>query len=305
MSKDWDLKKIKTYSLAERENMVDIGDFASLPEPGASVGELIRSFPDILAGSDFKRLAAHLSRITKAGGGIVFAMGAHVVKCGLSPVVIDLMKRGIITGVALNGAGAVHDYELALVGGTSEDVTAALPEGRFGMARETAAAYAEAAAYAREEGGGLGAAFGRLILHEELPNREVSILAAGARLGVPVTVHVAIGTDVVHMHPEADGADLGAATMNDFHTVCRTVASLGGGAWLNIGSAVLLPEVFLKALSVAVNLGADLKGLVTANLDMLPMYRPATSVVGRGPGESYQIIGRHEIMLPLLRMALI
>ncbi|MCD6404360.1 MAG: hypothetical protein J7M19_00875 [Planctomycetes bacterium] len=300
-----DINRLKTYSIRERRSLVDCKDFASLPEPGASVDEFVASLPGILAGKDFKELTSRLRGIAAAGSPIVFAMGAHVIKCGLSPVVIDLMKRGIVTAIALNGACAIHDYEIALIGRTSEDVTEALPEGRFGMARETAVALAQAASTAREKGAGLGRSLGELIIAQDLPQRGYSLFAAAAELGVPATVHVAIGTDVVHMHPEADGADIGAASLEDFRIACGVVAGLSKGAWINIGSAVLLPEVFLKAVSVARNLGADLDGLVTANLDMFDLYRPRTNVVNRPSAKGYQVIGRHEIMLPLLRMALI
>ncbi len=300
-----DIKRLRTYSIHERRSLVDCKNFASLPEPGASVDEFIAGLPDILAGKEFKELASRLRVIAAAGGPIVFAMGAHVIKCGLSPVVIDLMRRGIVTAVALNGAGAVHDYEIALIGRTSEDVTEALPKGRFGMARETAVALAQAARAAREKGVGFGRSLGKLIIAEDLPKRGYSLFAAAAELGIPATVHVAIGTDIVHMHPEADGADIGAASLEDFRIACGVVAGLSKGAWINIGSAVLLPEVFLKAVSVARNLGADLDGLLTANLDMFDLYRPRTNVVNRPSAKGYQVIGRHEIMLPLLRMALI
>jgi len=305
MSEEWNLANLKRFSIHERENLVHVEDFATLPEPGAPFEEFLKSLPNILTGREFRDLVGLLRGIAKADGGIVVAMGAHVIKCGLGPVVIDLMKRGIVTGVALNGAGAIHDYEIALIGATSEDVGETLHEGRFGMARETAGAFARAARIAHESERGLGEVLAGLIVKDELPHRRASILATAAMLDVPVTVHVAIGTDVVHMHPEADGADIGAATLEDFRSVCRTVMNLGSGAWLNVGSAVLLPEVFLKAVSVARNLGADLDNLITANFDMLDMYRPRTNVVKRPTGRGFQIIGKHEIMLPLLRMALI
>jgi deoxyhypusine synthase len=305
MSQEWDLANLKRFSIHERENLVHVEDFAKLPEPDASFDEFLKSLPNILTGRDFRELVDLLRGIVRADGGIVVAMGAHVIKCGLGPVVIDLMKRGIVTGIALNGAGAIHDYEIALIGATSEDVGETLHDGRFGMARETAGAFARAARIAHESERGLGEVLSGLVVKDELPHRRASILATAAMLEVPVTVHVAVGTDVVHMHPEADGADIGAATLEDFRSVCRTVMLLGNGAWLNVGSAVLLPEVFLKAVSVARNLGADLDNLITANFDMLDMYRPRTNVVKRPTGRGFTIIGKHEIMLPLLRMALI
>jgi len=305
MPDELDLSKLKRYSIRQRKNLVSETDFARLPEPGATVDEFIASLPGILAGRDFKEVVARLRAIIDADGPIALAMGAHVIKCGLSPVVTDLVRRGIVTSVALNGAGAIHDYEIALIGQTSEDVERELPSGRFGMARETAEVFASAARIAREKRLGLGAVLGSHIVEDDLPHRALSILASAAEMEVPATVHVAIGTDVVHMHPEADGADIGAATMEDFRTVCRVVAGLGKGAWLNVGSAVILPEVFLKAVSVAHNLGADLDGLLTVNFDMFDLYRPRINVVNRPAARGYQIIGRHEITLPLLRMALI
>lgn len=305
MRDEIDLSKLKRISINERKSLVCVDDFATLAAPGASVEELIDSMPSILAGKDFKELVASLRRISSEGGGIVMAMGAHVLKCGLSPIVIDLVRRGIVTGFAVNGAVAVHDWELAATGSTSEDVAEALSEGRFGMARETAEALAAAARKAREEGAGLGESLGAMINDDKLPHRDISILAAAASAGIPATVHVAIGTDVVHMHPETDGADLGAATLADFRRVCSVVASLERGAWLNVGSAVVLPEVFLKAVAVASNLGVNLDSLLTANLDMFDLYRPRTNVVKRPGGKGFSIAGRHEIMLPLLRLALI
>jgi len=305
MSEEWDLAQLKRYSIHERESLVNLRDFAGLPEPDSGIDAFLSSLPNILAGREFRELVARLREIAAAGGPIAAAIGAHVMKCGLSPVIIDLMRRGIVTSVAMNGAGAIHDYEIALVGETSEDVAAQLPSGRFGMARETAGAFARAARIARESERGLGDVLGSLIVKDELPHRKWSIMAAGREFDIPVTVHVALGTDVVHMHPEADGADIGAATMEDFRAVCRIVKDLGNGAWLNIGSAVLLPEVFLKAVSTANNLGADLSAMATANFDMYDLYRPRVNVVGRPGGRGFQIIGRHEIILPLLRMALI
>ena len=300
-----DFSKLRTHSIRERKSLVKVADFAALPGPGASCDELIASLPEILAGAWFRELVAKLRGVVDGGGDIVLAMGAHVIKCGLSPVVIDLINRGIVTAVATNGAGAIHDYEIALIGQTSEDVEEELSAGRFGMARETAAALAQAALAARRDGGGLGETLGAMIVRDDLPYAKHSVLAACVRAGIPATVHVAVGADVVHMHPGADGADIGAASLADFRTISGVVKGLAGGAWLNVGSAVLLPEVFLKAVAVARNLGADLDSMVTANFDMYDLYRPRTNVVKRPSGNGYQIIGRHEIMLPLLRMALI
>jgi len=228
-------------------------------------------------------------------------------------LVIDLMRRGIVTGVACNGATAIHDIEIAMLGATSEDVGDTIRDGRFGMVRETMEYFSEAAKRAARDRRGYGRAIGELALERKLPNCGYSILATAAELGLPACVHVAIGTDTVHMSPQMDGAALGTATMDDFHRLCAIVRDMGdGGAgtcgvWCNIGSAVLLPEVFLKAVSVARNLGADLDNLTTVNMDMLRHYRPAQNVVGRpvAPGRGHDIAGHHEIMVPLLRQALI
>jgi hypothetical protein len=235
---------------------------------------------------------------------VLLGMGAHVIKCGLSPWVVALMEEGVITGVAMNGAGAVHDFELAWAGATSEDVGPALEDGSFGMARETADFLNAAAADAALEGQGFGETLGQAILEERLPNAALSITAAGARLGIPVTVHVAIGTDIVHMHPSASGAAIGESSLRDFHRFAERVERLEGGVYLNAGSAVILPEVFLKALAMARNRRKGLpRRFTTANLDFIPSYRPLTNVVRRPTsrgGKGYQITGHHELLLPLL-----
>ncbi len=241
-------------------------------------------------------------------------MGGHVVKVGCGPVVIDLMKRGVVTAIACHGATAIHDVEVAMVGATSEDVADTVRDGRFGMVRETAEFFADSAKRAFEDGGGYGAAIGRLVHERKLPHAPFSILAAAAELHLPATVHVALGTDTVHMPPSADGAQIGKATLDDFRILCEVVRRMGSdapggpaGVWCNVGSAVLLPEVFLKAVSIARNLGADLDGLTTVNLDQLRHYRPAQNVVGRpvAQGRGHDLAGHHEILLPLLRQAII
>jgi hypothetical protein len=232
---------------------------------------------------------------------VVAAVGAHVIKCGASPLLIDLMKRGIVNAVATNGAAAVHDYEISLIGRTSEDVAAGLPDGEFGMARETAQGMARAAERGAQ-GDGLGRALGRMILKDKNRWARHSLFATAAALKIPATVHVAIGTDVVHMHPQISGAALGESSLQDFRILCSVVGDLDGGVWLNIGSAVLLPEVFLKALSAARNLGHKVEDFCSANLDMIQHYRPRQNVLLRPRGKGFAITGHHEIMLPLLRM---
>jgi len=300
-----DLRKLRTYPLAQRENLVHIEDFASLSGPDCSAAEFLESLPRIQAGKDLRRLAQVVARAHRRGATVVLAMGAHVIKCGLSPVVIDLIDRGIVTHVAMNGAGAIHDYEIARIGATSEDVGKALADGTFGLADETADAHKRAARIAGEKEVGLGQAFGELIEGERLPHRRVSILASAWRKRVPVTVHVAMGTDIVHMHPSFPPGLVGEASHRDFRILCSAVTKLEGGVWLNVGSSVVLPEVFLKAVNVAHNLGHALDGLVAANLDMIPHYRPQTNVVGRPVTEGITLVGRHEILLPLLRLAVL
>jgi hypothetical protein len=230
-------------------------------------------------------------------------MGAHPIKVGLSPLIIDFMERGIVSAVAMNGAGIIHDFELAFMGETSEDVASSLKDGSFGMAEETGAFLNRAITKGYDQRQGIGAAVGEAILKARLPHHRLSILAAGARLGIPVTVHVGIGTDIIHMHPEVDGKALGEGSLLDFRTLTSVVATLGDGVFLNLGSAVILPEVFLKALSLARNLGSRVRNLTTVNLDFLPHYRPLTNVVTRPTlesGKGYHLTGHMEIMVPLL-----
>jgi len=262
------------------------------------------SLPDVLAGRWIRDLAQAIVSARKRKRRVIVGLGAHVIKCGLSPLLVEFMEEGVITAVALNGAGAIHDFELAWGGSTSEDVGPALEKGTFGTARETAAFINEAADFAYREGLGFGEGLGRLINEGELPNPGLSILAAGARTGVPVTVHVAIGTDITHRHPSASGAAIGETSLSDFHLLTRLVERLEGGVYLNIGSAVVLPEVFLKALALARNRrDGKPRRFVTANLDFLSHYRPLQNVVCRPTstgGKGYQIIGHHEINVPLL-----
>lgn len=298
-----DLKEIKTEPLAGRPSEVRIEQSAGLTEPGALVSQLVDSLPDILAGREFRELVHAIVAARRAERPVAMAMGAHVIKCGLSPLVIDLMERGIVTALVTTGAAAVHDYELAAAGQTSEDVAARLPDGSFGAAAETAEALNEAAIRGAEKG--LGRALGELILHQNLPHAKSSLFAAAARLDLPATVHVAIGTDVVHMHPVTDGGALGAATHTDFRLLVSVVSDLEGGVYLNFGSAVVLPEVFLKSLSAARNLAAKVENFTTADFDMIRHYRPTQNVVRRPGGKGYSFSGHHEIMLPLLRQAVI
>ncbi len=300
-----DLTGLRTYSISERAGLVQVSRLGVPTERCDSMKAYFDGLPDILAARSLKAVAAAICDAQANGRPIVMAMGAHVIKCGLSPFIIDMMKRGFVTALAMNGAGAIHDFEMALKGSTSEDVASAIEDGSFGMAKESAAAIGEAATAAAREKIGLGEAIGRLINSRKLPNREVSLLAEAQRLGVPATIHVAIGTDTIHMHPSVSAADIGEASHYDFRLACALAAQLEGGVWMNVGSAVVLPEVFLKALSVARNLGHRVKRFTTVNMDMLRHYRPQMNVLERPGGRAYAIIGHHELMIPLLRMAVL
>ncbi len=296
---------VKRRSIGERASKVREGDLATPLKKGASLREFLEGLPDILGARDLIALAKEIGESRKKGRPVILGMGAHVIKTGLSPVIIDLMEEDIITGVAMNGAGIVHDFELALAGKTSEDVDREIDEGMFGMTEETGKILNSAIKRGVERGYGIGEAVGREIL-ESCPNREISILAAGVRLNKPVTVHVALGTDIIHIHPEVDGKAIGEGGMRDFRIFCGLVKDLEGGAYINAGSAVILPEVFLKALTLVRNLGYRVERFVTANMDFIQHYRPLTNVVRRPTkkgGKGFSLTGHHEIMLPLLAAA--
>ena len=302
-----DTSKIKTYSLKSRESKVRINDFAKPHIKGRAFKDFFSSLPNILASKNLKEVAAAVVQARKAQRPVMLGMGAHSIKVGLSPVIIDLMERGVITSVALNGAGIIHDFELAFIGQTSEDVDKEILSGAFGMADETGSMLNEAIKSA-EAGEGIGAAVGRMIQSGDFPYKDKSLFAAGFRKGVPVTVHVAIGTDIIHMHPSFDGKATGAGAQNDFLTFCSLVSELEGGVYINLGSAVLLPEIFLKAVTLCRNLGNPLQHFTTVNMDFVQHYRPNTNVVRRptqGGGKGYAITGHHEIMFPLLAAAII
>jgi hypothetical protein len=304
---EFDLSGVRTYPLASRKSKSHEADFAK-PYRGAALQPFLASLPDILAAGDFKAVVSAIKTAHGTHRGIVWGLGAHVIKTGLGPVIVDLMERGFVSGVATNGAGVIHDFELAVSGGTSEDVDEALGPGRFGMAEETGRLLNAAINDGVKEGLGLGQAAGRRLREMKPAHEPLSILAAAARLDIPVTVHVAIGTDIIHMHPDASGAALGEASLRDFRYFVSNVARLAGGVFLNCGSAVVLPEVFLKAVALARNRGMSLDGLTTVNLDFTRLYRPQTNVVSRpvaGIGKGYSLVGHHEIMIPLLAAALI
>ena len=300
-----DFKRIRTYSLIERSSKVETEQFARAYSGGSTFSTFFSSLPDVLAGKEIREVVAAVAGATTQGKTVLFGMGAHVIKVGLNPIVIDLMERGVISAVATNGAGVIHDLEVAMAGKTSEEVGASLSNGTFGMVREPGDFLNRVI---REKSGGLGQRVGEAILTEELPHRDLSILAAGARLKIPVTVHVAFGTDIVHMHPTFNPERTGRATHTDFETFVAAVATLEGGVYLNVGSAVILPEVFLKALAIVRNLGYPVKRFTTVNMDFVRHYRPMTNVVARPTadgGRGYALVGHHEIMLPLLAAGII
>jgi hypothetical protein len=303
-----DLSRIKTYPLSTRKSKVSAGDFAGVWQKGAGFKDFLNGLPNILAGNQIRTVISCTADAFRQKKSIVFAMGAHVIKVGLTPIVVDLMKRGIITAVAMNGAGIIHDLELAMTGVTSEDVSASLGDGAFGMAHETGAFLCDAVRSAGNTRQGLGEIIGAAMVEKKLPYLQHSILAAGARLGIPVTVHVAFGTDIIHMHPEFDAKATGEATHRDFRIFASVVSTLEGGVYFNIGSAVILPEVFLKAVTLARNLGHQLNHFTTVNMDFIRHYRPMTNVVCRPTaegGQGFHLTGHHEIMLPLIAAGVI
>lgn len=304
-----ELSGVATYALASRKSKVALADFARPHRRGGSVAAFVAGLPRILAGETLRALAGELQRARDRRRPILWGLGAHVLKVGLAPVLIDLMQRGYVSGLAFNGAGIVHDFELAVAGQTSEDVDEALGDGAFGMARETGEEVNRAIVEGDRDGLGLGAAVGRYLAARRPRHLRHSLLAAAWRLRLPATVHVAIGTDIVHMHPACDPAAVGRASHRDFRIFAGEVARLGGGGvYLNVGSAVLLPEVFLKAVTLARNLGHPLRDFATANLDFIQSYRPSTNVVRRpvrGVGRGYALTGHHELMLPLLAAAVV
>ena len=305
---EFDLNGIKTYPLRSRQSKVGLAQFATPHKAGSGISGFIKSLPGLLAARDFKDVVDAMVAARRADKAIIWGLGAHVLKTGLSPVLVDLMERGFISAIATNGAGIIHDFEIALSGGTSEDVDATLGPGTFGMAEETGALLNQAIRDGVALGLGLGQSVGKYLDSAKPSFAQISVTAAAWRLKIPVTVHVAIGTDIIHMHPQASGAAIGEASLRDFKYFVSSVARLEGGVYLNCGSAVVLPEVFLKAVAIARNEGRSLDGLTTVNLDFLRHYRPLTNVVSRptaGTGRGYSLTGHHELLIPLLAAALI
>jgi hypothetical protein len=302
----FDLNGLRTYDLQSRPSKVFHEDLGKPLPAGASVEDFLDSLPRQLAANGLRRVRFHLARAHAEGRTVAAAIGGHVIKTGCGPYLIDWIHQGLLKAVAMNGSAAIHDFELALVGKTSEDVSATLHEGRFGMARETADAFAIACRAGAEREMGLGAALGQYMEQLRCPYGAGSLVLAAYRAGIPCTIHVALGTDVVHMHPHVSGAALGEASMLDFRHLCRVVSGMQHGVWLNIGSAVVLPETILKAVSVVRNFGYSLDGLVTVNLDKESRYRSTVNVLARpaAKGEGIELIGHHEILLPLLHAAM-
>ncbi len=300
-----DITKIKTISIAKRKSKVSPEEFARpFDEAGDSFSGFAGGLPDFLAVKDLRAITEAIIRSRRRKKPVVLMMGAHVIKVGLAPVIIDLLRRDVVTAVAMNSAAAIHDVETAMWGHTSEDVAANMKDGRFGMARETGEFINGTLRAASAGDEGYGEALGRELIARKAPNLAVSLLASCLTYGVPATVHAAIGTDIVHQQPTMDGAATGEMTYRDFLSLCETCKGLtGGGVVLNVGSAVIMPEVFLKALTVARNLGAAARGFTTAVFDMNAHYRPTMNVKLRPTqdgGQGYYIIGHHEIMFPLL-----
>jgi hypothetical protein len=302
------LEGIKTYPLSSRNSLVKVEDFARPVLPRSSFKKFLNSLPDFLAAKDFREVVARVGKAHVRAKPVILGMGAHPIKVGLSPLIIRLMEKKILQGVALNGAGIIHDFEIALAGRTSEDVASEIGEGAFGMAEETGRMINEAINAGREKGWGIGRSVGEMIRKGGFPHRRLSILAAGARMGIPVTVHVAVGTDIIHMHPRARGAAIGEGSHLDFRLFAALVSGLEGGVYFNLGSAVILPEVFLKALTLVRNQGYRAKHFTTVNMDFIPHYRPLTNVVRRPTlegGRGFHLTGHHEIMFPLLCAAIL
>ncbi|MBF0528281.1 MAG: hypothetical protein HQK55_03205 [Deltaproteobacteria bacterium] len=303
-----DTTNLTVYSIKDRRSKVSHYHFARPWSKDGSLADFFDRLPDILAAGDFRQAVNNIVRAVRDRRTIILAMGGHPVKVGLSPLIIDLMRRGVISLLAVNGSVMVHDTEVAMIGSTSEDVAATLGTGNFGMGREANELINTAAQEARQSDIGLGQALGRRLLSTACPYGQHSLFASAVSLDIPITVHVALGTDVYHIHPQADGAAIGQASMTDFRTFCAAVATLDHGVFINLGSAVIIPEVFLKALTLVRNLGHPLPNLTTINMDFMRHYRPQVNIVQRPTlegGQGYYLIGHHEIMFPLLAAAVI
>ncbi len=299
-----DFSKVRTYPIRERKHKVKLDDFGDVTSRVGSVTDFVDSLPRILKAQELRELVGFIAAAVEKKRGVIFAIGGHVIKCGLGPYLIELMRRGVLTAIACNGSVAIHDFELAMIGETSEEVGETLGTGMFGMVEETGRFMNEALIEGAAQGIGAGQALGEMVLKKEFPNREISILAQGIEIGVPVTVHVTVGGDTIHQHPKADGGAIGETSYRDFQKLAGLLPLLSnGGVFVNIGSAVVMPEVFLKALTVARNVHGPVEDFVTANFDMIQHYRPVVNVLSRPVetgGRSFAFTGHHEIMIPLL-----
>jgi hypothetical protein len=306
---EFDLSGVRTYPLASRRSKARVDDFARPFERGASFKQWFDALPGILGGEDVRRVVGAIIDARARQAGVIWGIGAHVIKTGVSPVLIDLMKRGYVSALAMNGAGVIHDFEIGLAGSTSEDVDEALGPGRFGMAEETGRILNDVIRNAEAKQQGMGQAVGAYLAEANAQWADRSLMATAHRLDIPVTVHVAIGTDIIHMHRDASGAAIGSASLRDFRYFTSCVAQLSGGVYLNCGSAVVLPEVFLKAVALARNQGVPLDRLTTVNIDFVRHYRPYTNVVMRPvagtKGFGVSLVGHHEILIPLIAAAVI
>ena len=303
-----DFSRLKTYSIKDRKSLVSKDDFTTVWTKGGGLSDFIASLPGILAGKDIRAVIQAIALAARNKRQVCFAMGGHVIKTGMNPVLIDLMEKKILTMISMNGSGIIHDLEVALTGRTSEDVAASLGNGSFGMARETSDLLNQAIETAETQSIGLGRAVGEMILAENLPHKHLSLTAMGAKLNVPVTVHVAIGTDIIHMHPDFNAGACGNASLRDFKRFATQISDLKNGVFINAGSAVIMPEVFLKALTLVRNIGHGLDDFTTVNLDFIRHYRPMTNVVNRptlGKGKGYAIVGHHELLIPLIAAGVI
>jgi hypothetical protein len=306
---EFDLSGVRTYPLASRRSKARAEDFARPVERGVSFKTWFDSLPGILGAADLRRVVRAIVDARAREAGVVWGIGAHVIKTGVSPVLIDLMARGYVSALAMNGAGVIHDFEIALSGATSEDVDEALGPGRFGMAEETGRILNDIIGNASARHQGLGQVVATYLSETKAPYADRSLLATAHRLGIPVTAHVAMGTDIIHMHKDASGAAIGDASLRDFRYFTSSIARLSSGVYLNCGSAVVLPEVFLKAVALARNQGIPLDRLTTVNIDFLRMYRPQTNVVSRPvagtAGQGITLVGHHEVLIPLIAAAVI
>ncbi|MBI4822960.1 MAG: hypothetical protein HY805_01855 [Nitrospirae bacterium] len=303
-----DIRKIKTYPIKDRMSKIEANSISCPHKKGGTFEGFISSLPDILAVKDLKAVVAAIIKARKNKRHVILGMGAHPIKVGLSPIIIDLIKRGIITGVAANGACIIHDFELSFIGRTSEDVAEGLHKGIFGMAEETGRLLNQAIKQGVDRGLGIGESIGEFIHKGNLKYKDLSIFRAGYKEGIPMTVHVAIGADIIHMHPSSDGSAIGMGSMRDFLILANVLCDLEGGVYINLGSAVILPEVFLKALTMARNLGNKVEDITTVNMDFIQQYRARENVLRRPTmlkGASYALTGHHEIMFSLLSASVI